>query len=103
MNNNVLITAPNSSKKPMSKRNKITIISVAALFFVIIAGYFIVSQVTNLTGRATGNYPKCVPDVDSGWEECRYGQTSYNQSLCRARAEAAKGILGPKNGSDADW
>ncbi len=49
------------------------------------------------------DYPKCPPDVDSGWAECRYGQSTYNLSSCRSKAENYKGVSGPSGGTDRDW
>ncbi len=103
MNNNVLITAPNQKKKTLSSRGKITIIAVAVLLVGIIAGYLVVMSGTTLRGRANTTMSKCTPDTESGWPECRFGQSTYDKIKCRAKAEESKGVSGPVNGTDEDW
>lgn len=57
----------------------------------------------NVTVSPSGSPPPCKPEKDSGWEECRYGTSSFNLGKCRDRAEKYKGVNGPKNGSDKEW
>ncbi len=47
--------------------------------------------------------PICHPDKDSGWAECRYGQSTYNTQACRNKAAAYKGVAGPAGGDDTAW
>lgn len=44
-----------------------------------------------------------VEAAESGWPECRLGESTHNVNDCRTRAVNYKGVSGPASGNDQAW